>query len=267
MRGETADTGPPLQKVQFIECYLEPFGDQSSLAELAAHWGFASRLADDATRVAESKGDVVALVHLGRLAPQFYAALERLREHRHVSEVQFRMLAKELDVRTRRSWLAVRAREPARSEPYAGIAVLAVRAGDYRQAVATLLEGLAACGDRPELLDLLTRLATATGNANAALSITWTAARRIRPIRRSGVSRRQRHSRQASVKSTVCVPKGTCERTETHVGLSDSGSRVVRKRRARKALELLESFGESVVRGDPRLVRLAVRALSRPGTS
>ena len=65
-----------------------------------------------------------------------------------------------MDDRTRRAWLAVREKAPDRPDAYRGLAHLALLQNDRREARQQIVDGLAACGDRPELLALLVLLVT-----------------------------------------------------------------------------------------------------------
>jgi predicted Zn-dependent protease len=267
LRGAAADSAPPVAKAQLIECYLEPFADPANLTELAGYWGVVSRLADAAAAGAQEAGDVVTLVRLGVLGERMRAALGLFREHRHVTDDRFVAFTKEVDDRTRRVWSAVRQKEPARPEPYGGLAFLAVREGNYRQALETLLEGLAACGDRPELLDLLMRLAAATGNAEPAFKMMWGAAEKAGtdPVKwclaATAALATGRHHREALA---------ACENARKHAPDHPWARRIqvrvwLDTGETAKALELLRSFGEPALRTDPRLVRLYARALVEAG--
>jgi hypothetical protein len=174
--GPAAATAPPAGKAQLIECYLQPFADPASLAELAGYWGVVARLADSAVAGATEAGDVPALLRLGRLGPRVLVALTRLRDDGHVPADRFAVHAKEVHDWTRRAWQAARERAPTEAEPYRGLVLIAAAEGKLSLAVETLSRGLAACGDRPELLDLLTPLARVGRNPGAALRLTWAAA-------------------------------------------------------------------------------------------
>ena len=176
LRGGVAGNAPPGAKAQLVNCYLQPFGDPGALTELAAFWAAASKLADAAVAEAVEKGDADVLVQLGQLGGRTLRALVRLRDHEQMPAERFDALAKEIDDRTRRAWGAAKEKAPARFEPYRGLAVLAVRAKDKPAALDFVRQGLVACGDRPELLELLTPLLADAGDVTAALGVTWAAA-------------------------------------------------------------------------------------------
>ena len=266
LRGAVAESAPPGAKAQLIECYLEPLADRANLSELAGYWGVVSRLADAAFTGAAEVGDIETLARLGALGDKLLAALGLFREHQLVPDDQFVAFAREVNNRTCRVWQAIREKQPGRPEPYAGLALLAMRSGQYREAIDTLLQGLAASGDRPELLDLLARLAAATGNSEPAFKITWAAAEKsgADPAKwclaaSASLAAGHRDSALAAcarARSHVPNHPWAC-RIQTCV-LLDSG-------KTTEALELLRSFGEPALRSDPRLVRLYARALAESG--
>jgi hypothetical protein len=174
--GAAAAAAPPPSKAQLIECYLQPFADPANLTDLAAYWGAAARLADSAVAGAAEAGDVPVLLALGGLGPRMLAALARLRDHGHIPADQFAAHAKDVNDWTRRAWQTVRDRVPTEAEAYRGLVLVAASEGNFPLAAETLSRGLAACGQRPELLDLFTPLAVAGRNPGAALRVTWAAA-------------------------------------------------------------------------------------------
>jgi hypothetical protein len=176
LRAGAADAAPPAGKAQLIECYLQPFADRANLNELAGYWGVVARLADSAVAGAAEAGDVASLVQLGRMGPRMIAALAQLRDHGQIPAEQVAAHAKEVNDWTRRAWQAARERNPTDAEAYRGLVLVAVAERNFPQAIETLSRGLAACGDRPELLDLLTPLAVAGRNPGAAVKLTWAAA-------------------------------------------------------------------------------------------
>jgi predicted Zn-dependent protease len=180
VRTPAAETAPPADKLVLLECYLEGFAhSRAQVGELSAYWGVTGRLADLAVSEAAETGDVATLIRLGGLGPQLFRALAVIREsERHdparVAEVdaRFETLARELADRTRRAWLAARAKDPARWEPYRGLADVAVREGNRPEAARVLREGIAACGGRVELLEALTRL-LAADDPGEGLRVAW----------------------------------------------------------------------------------------------
>jgi Flp pilus assembly protein TadD len=269
LRGELPQSAPPAAKAQLVECYLEPFADRANLAELAAHWAAVSRLTDSAVAGAAEGGDVATLVHLGRLGPRLLAALAHLRDDGRVTPDRFATLAREIEQQTRRAWQAAREKAPARPESYHGLAQLAVREGDVRLAVEMLLQGLSACGDQTELLDLLTRLAVATGNSEIAFDVTWAAAEKAATdpakwcLAGSAALATGRHRGSvvaacANARKLVPGHPGAC-RVEVRLWLARGDPA--------RALALLRSLGESTLRSDPALARLHARALAESGST
>jgi hypothetical protein len=175
LRGAVAETAPPADKVQFVECYLESFaGPDPPLAELAGYWAAAARITDLAVSEAAAAGDLDTLVRLGQQSGPLFTALTQLLTDelvaiprdpadeyaRRTKELAawFDGMARDIAGRSRRAWLAVREKAPMRFEPYYGLADLAVREENRAEGVRVLREGLAACGPRVELLEPLTRL-------------------------------------------------------------------------------------------------------------
>ena len=131
-------------------------------ARLAESWAAADRLADSAVSQASAAGDVPLLVRLAGLGPRMRAALAALRENDRASlpDDRYQSLVKAVDEHTRRAWLAVRERSPDRVEAYVGLANLALLGNppNPNGALAQVMDGLTACGNRTELLDLQFRL-------------------------------------------------------------------------------------------------------------
>lgn len=168
-RSAAAAGAEPGVKAQLLACYLEPFADPNALGELATFWAAADKLADDAVNEAAAAGDVPTLVRLAELGPRMRVALHalRARDPARLPPERFDPLLRAIDERQRRAWQAVREKAPDRPEAYHGLALLALQAGDPAGGVRVLLDGLAACGDRHELLELLVRLVARVGSADA----------------------------------------------------------------------------------------------------
>ena len=190
LRGQSAGEAPPQVKAQLIESYLQPFTRADApVLELAAYWGDVSRLHDRAVTEAAEAEDIDTLLVLGRLTWPLFDTLVRLRAEQRrgvpadpadsyavrLKEIDARYdaLAGEVMGRAGRAWQAVRAKVPARHEPYYGLADLAIRRRDHAGAIRILRDGLAACGSRNELLELLTHLMCAHGNPREALALLW----------------------------------------------------------------------------------------------
>ena len=176
LKGGSAGSAPPAVKSHLVECYLEPFADPENLEVLGGYWADASRLAEQAVASAVEAGDAPALAQLGRLGPKMAAALATLRGR--LPAERFAALQKEIDERTGRAWEALRTADPKRMESYRGLAALAFAANRPDDADKRLREGLAACGDRVELLQDEAQLLQRCGRADLASDRTWAAAQK-----------------------------------------------------------------------------------------
>jgi tetratricopeptide (TPR) repeat protein len=266
LRGGAVEFVQPLGKAQLIECYLESFADRSMLTELLDHWGEVSRLMHSAITRAENTGDAIVLVQLAQLGHRLREALRQFHEHDLVPVERFTVLARDLNDQTRRAWLAVHAREPGRVEPYSGLAVLAVAGGDYRQAVERLLAGMAACGERPELIELLSRLAAATGNAKVAVTLTRTAAEKdpTDPLKWCRAAEAALSAGQHDLALAACEMSRRLA-PDNLWACRIQASVWLETRKADQAIELFSSLGEGTLRADAGLLRLAIRALVETG--
>ncbi len=164
-RSAAASTAPPGAKAQLVTLYLEPFSDSTALTELADFWAAADKLAEEAVTDAAEQNDIATLIRMAELGPRTRAALAALRENdpTRVTPERYALLRKAIDDRTQRAWQAVREKAPQRPESYRGLAFAALEANNPAQATRNLLDGLAACGDRPELLELLVLVITRFG--------------------------------------------------------------------------------------------------------
>ncbi|HSQ55939.1 MAG TPA: hypothetical protein VLM40_09335, partial [Gemmata sp.] len=152
-----------------IACYLMPFVDRESLAQLAPYWAATDKLAEDAVNEAIAAGDVPTISRLAALGSPMRSALISLKVHEadRLTDDRFQALLKAIDDRTRRAWDAVREKKPNVPEVYLGLANLALVARDINGTIRELLEGIAACGERAELLIPLLQLMEQTQTADA----------------------------------------------------------------------------------------------------
>ncbi len=166
-----AASAPPAGKAMLLECYLAAFAESSMLSELAGYWAAADKLADDAVNEAIAAGDVPALTQLAQLGRPMLAALITLRKHdpNRLPDDRVQPMLKAIDDRTRRAWQAVREKAPDHPEVYSGLALLSLRANDPVGAERLIEEGLTACGDRPELLQLLSAVVDVYGSREKIL--------------------------------------------------------------------------------------------------
>jgi hypothetical protein len=148
---------PPAARAQILADTLDRFADPAALDDLAAGWDDTDRLADDAVTGAAAAGDLDTVARVAGLADRARAALFALRAHdpHRFPDDRFARCLAAIDGRTLRAWAAVRGGAPARPDGYRGLAALALRTDEPDEAAAHLVAGLAACGDRPELRDLL----------------------------------------------------------------------------------------------------------------
>ena len=160
MRGETIQSAPPSTKALLIACYIAAFADQVSLNELADYWAAADKLAESAVTEAIAGGDVAIIAHLATLGRGMRVGLRALRENDRASlpDDRYETLQKAINERTRRAWLAVREKAPDRIDSYRELANLALLENNHRGAMDQVMQGLAACGYRTELLELLVPL-------------------------------------------------------------------------------------------------------------
>jgi len=159
-RTAAAANAPPEAKIQLIACYLEPFADPTAIAELGGYWAVVDKLAEDASTEAIAEGEIATMIRLGELGPRLRVALTMIRDNdpTRLPPERFQMLQKSLDDRTHRIWQAVRHEDPKRPESYRGLAIHAMQSNDPAGAIQAYLDGLAACGDRPEFLEQLVAL-------------------------------------------------------------------------------------------------------------
>lgn len=185
-RTAAAAAAPTEAKLQLVACYLEPFADPAAVPELAGYWAAVDRLAEDAVGEAVAAGDTRALARVADLGPRLRVALALVRaaDPDRLPPDRYASLLAAVDDRTRRALLAVREREPQRPEAYRGLAALALQANDPAAAVQHLVDGLAACGDRPELLEPLVALVARYGTDAATRALAdrlWKAAETGKP--------------------------------------------------------------------------------------
>ena len=101
------------------------------------------------------------------------AALILLREHEPIRlpDDRFQPLVKAVDERTRKTWLAVREKSPTQVEAYIGLAKLALLQNNPNGALAQVMDGLLACGNRIELLDVQYRLTALFGTDDSLMTL------------------------------------------------------------------------------------------------
>ena len=267
LRGADAASATPAEQAQLVECYLEPFADPNPpLVELSNHWAAVSRLVDVAMSTAVAAGDVHTLLRLGSLGPRLLGVLVVFRDASVIPPDRFDALSEEVAARTRLAWLTAQARDPTRPEPYRGLALAAVRAKDYPAAVKHLQDGLAATGDRAELLDLLIKVrGSGVGEPAEALEGAWAAAERAGGdpekwlLAANAAVAAGRHDRAVEACRNARRPPNERHRlasvTEAALWLRTGDGA--------KALEVLRPLGEPALRSEPLLVRMHGRALAR----
>lgn len=267
LRGGTAARAAPVGKLQLVNCYLQPFSDPSALNDLAGYWAAAAKLADAAVTEAAEKGDADVLVQLGQTGGRFLRALALLREHERMPADRFDALAKEIDDRTRRAWVAAKEKAPTRYEPYRGLAVLAARANDKPAAADVLRQGIVACGERRELLELLTPLLADAGDADAAMKLAWAAAENAKddPAKwcLAASAAAAAHRRDLAI---VACNNARRPPNEKHPLATQMEARFqLEAGEPNRAIELLNSFPPAARRTNPVLASLHARALTEAG--
>ena len=168
---------PPAEKSALVECYVEAFDPtpgQSQPAGVAEAWAAAAKLADSALDEALEHKDPGVLTRLGRLGVPLEAGLGYLRRSGQVTADEARPLAGDLRDRTRKAWDGVLAADGGGAEAHRGKAGVLLRAAAdagpgadrpalYRQARDTLVAGLQAKPDDPELAQMFGRLLAVEG--------------------------------------------------------------------------------------------------------
>ncbi|HUR54272.1 MAG TPA: hypothetical protein VMZ71_09080, partial [Gemmataceae bacterium] len=267
LRGGTAANAPPGAKAQLVNCYLQPFTDPAALTDLAAYWAAAAKLADAAVTEAVEKGDADVLVQLGLVGERTLRALALLRDHEKMPPERFEALAKEIDDRTRRAWAAAKEKAPTRPEPYHGLAILAVRGKDVAGAVESLRQGILACGERPELLELLTPLLTEFGDPLVAMGLAWKAAENAGndPARWCLAANAASAARRRDIAIAACQNARRPPNEKHPLACQIEARLWLEAGEPAKALDLLRSFEPNVLRVHPQLAHLHARALSESG--
>ncbi|MBA4064148.1 MAG: hypothetical protein C0501_10630 [Isosphaera sp.] len=141
---------PPGAKADLLAAALD------APLDLAAYRA-ADDLAEDAVAAAADAADPDTLTRLADLGDRMRVALFdlRARDPAHLPDDRFTSFLDAIDGRGRRAWSAVREAAPDRPAAYRGLARLALRAADPDEAAGRAVAGLAACGDRPELREVL----------------------------------------------------------------------------------------------------------------
>jgi len=267
LRSSLAASAPPGAKWLLLNCYLAPFADRDSLTELGAVWGVVDRLAEEAVAGAIAAADVPLLIQLGILGPRLRGALALLRAHDPVQlpDERFQSLTKTLDDRTRRTWQAVRQLAPDQIEAYRGLALLAVQQNDGREAVQQLLDGLAACGDRSELFELLIPLLARIGTDQS-----------VQALARSVMRAAEAAQTDASKWCLAAAAAMAADRSDEALRACARARQImpnhpwacateaqlwVRAGNFVKAREALTPLGEPALRSTPLLIRLNARTL------
>ncbi|WP_439622294.1 tetratricopeptide repeat protein [Gemmata sp.] len=270
-RTAAAAAAPAAAKVQLVTCYLEPFADPAAVPELAGYWAAVDRLAEDAVGEATAAGDTRTLARVAELGPRLRVALALIRaaDPARLPPDRFKSLVAAVDNRTRRAWLAVREKEPQRPEAYRGLAVLALQAGDPAAAVQHLVDGLAACGDRPVLLEQLVALVARYGTDAATRAL----ADRMWKSAETGKPSPVRWCLAAETALVVGRPDAAlvaCRRARAadprHPWACGTEARIhARAGNFFDAREALAALGEPAVLASPALVRLHARVIVGTG--
>lgn len=267
LRGGAAREAPAVAKVQFVECYLAAFADpKPKLDELVEYWAVMARLADAATTEAVEAGDVHTLLRIGEQTEPCRLALVALTDAGHIPPADHPGLVKELEDRMRKAYQAVLAKDPSRFESYRGLAILAAREKNIPAAAEFVLRGLTACGNRPELLDLLVPLAAASGGRDEVLGVATKIAAGAEndPIKWCLAANAYLAGERADLAMQAC--ESARRIVPNHPWATQTLARLwLRAGEPGKAIDLLRPLGEPALRSDPVLARLHARALVESG--
>jgi Flp pilus assembly protein TadD len=276
IRTPSATNASPAAKAQIVSCYLEPFRDPASLGELASYWAAADRLVDDAVNEAIAAGDIAVLAQLAALGPRMRSALVALRNHdpNRLPDDRVLPLLKAIDDRTRRAWQTVREKEPDRPDAYKGLAILSLTENDVAGAQRQIEDGLLACGDRAELLELLANVVAQHGSREKILEVAdrvWDAA--VKAQNDAGkwclaaeialvVSRLGFHHDDYAL--AACQKAREIAPNHPWACVTESELWIARENFL-KARESLAALGEPAIFTNPRAVRLHARILVGSG--
>jgi tetratricopeptide (TPR) repeat protein len=150
--------------------YSEALALPKTPLETAEAWPYVEGLIDACQKGAEKQaladaGDpkkqaesVNAIRNLGSVSAQYANALIKMRNASLITEPQRVAYSAALEARIQRAWNYVLQKDPKSPDAYVGLIETYARSGDNRKAIETLMAGLDACGDHPQLLDIFTRV-------------------------------------------------------------------------------------------------------------
>jgi len=267
IRSSAAESYPASVKVQLVECYLEGFEPKAdrqpnglSLAVFAV-----GRLVDLCFEHPDLGTE--ALRKLGHACARLLPALARLHRDGQITAEQYPTILRESEARTVRAWRTLLDREPRAAPAYHGLALAAMRGGDAARAGELLAKGLAACGDDPQLLALLTLLLRADDRPLPALGLLLDAAEKepqnaalwVLAAEAAEAAARRDLALEACAKARAVDPKNAwIIRTEARLHIEAGGPHV------HTGIQSLAALGDRLHR-DPAAARLYVRGANEAG--
>ena len=274
LRGGTAAPRRFRQRCNYSSATWSRSPTRSLLGELADYVGVVDRLSDSAVNEAVASGDVDILVRMAKLGPRLRAGLAMIRAGNtdRLPDDRYAPLVKALDERTRRAWQAVREKSPERVEAYLGLANLALLADDQKAALAQVLDGIKACGDRVELLEMLLGIVASFGTDESLVQVARSlhkaaADAKTDPTKWCLVAVAWIHTRRNDLAQSACDEALALQRTHPLACrlkasiLVDSGS----PRDLVQARELLDRLDKVLLRVDPILASLNARIMVGSG--
>ncbi len=269
LRTPAAHSRPAQEKIGLIECYLmafEPTPDKAQPAVLPEAWSSVTKLADAAADEATERLDVPALQRVGRLVTPLLIALDIFHKHNQITAEQFTDFQREIEDRTRRVWQLVRQKEPQSAEAYRSLALSYNRTKDYGKVREQIVQGLEACPDDPELMQLFSRVLQIDGRAWEAWQEMSLRAKQhpdqpvwwLMAIDAAVAANRRDLALEACQEMRKVSPTNRLvTRVEARLWL-DAGN-------AHQAAQLLNTLNLAELARDPEAVQLYVRALADAG--
>jgi tetratricopeptide (TPR) repeat protein len=138
------------EKLLLLRCYQTSFEDIDRFPTLTVYWVSAAKLGKQL--LDDPNLTTGQLAELAQTFERQVATLAMLRQTGKVAAEDGEALAGELAERDEKAWKLLRQRDPQSPVPYLGLAAVAARHNDLPAAEAVLHEGIAGCGEKPQLL-------------------------------------------------------------------------------------------------------------------
>lgn len=173
-RGESVNSLGALDLLSFLSCYAEVLNEPTMRKGLAVYWGPSAKLyAMIGTKAATDERSLGRMIELGsRLAD----GLTHLANDEQLPQDELPALSKQLEDTIQSACRTLRVLNPKLAISYVGQTLSHARLRETVPAIQTLQEGLEACGNDPQLLQLLVRVADATGSVAPVLDRVWDSA-------------------------------------------------------------------------------------------